>query len=505
MSSATAFGKCSNLTPCTLGVNYQSSAPTLTSNRICGHNVTLCTLGVNYQSSAPTLTSNRLCFSLTICKPGELTITEATLTSDRKCSSGTITNHADSISAGGIAGIIISIIAMGAMLFFLGRRLGMKDQRRIEEAEMEVLVARAESEESQAAVQRIRAAWEIVSDDVQMLAKLAEGTFGVVWKGRWGNQTVAIKVLKTPLDQDADGVENSGTEDFQKECETLQTIKHPNLIVFFGAGINDDGTAFMVTEFMAGGSLRTALQNRLVRLDWSTRVKIARHVAAGMRHLHKLSIVHRDLKSDNCLLDSEYNAKVADFGTSKTLFDGRKEVNTAAAANVDGSASMTKAVGTQLWMAPEVFVGKSDYGPEIDVYSFGVIMWELVTRKTPWCELDAETYIDQFRKLDAALLEGRRPSVPGGFEDEHPVYNSTMQLCWSTDPKSRPSFDAVVFMLKTVPVPAVAVQGKRVSFDDEGERAGSPQRQNAWRFATVSGAALQVGEKEPKSGADIYE
>jgi serine/threonine protein kinase len=114
-----------------------------------------------------------------------------------------------------------------------------------------------------------------------------------------------------------------------------------------------------------------------------------------MEHLHRLSIVHRDLKSDNCLLDDRFNAKVADFGTSRSMQSGVRQTIVAAAVAEPHSASMTRAVGTQLWMAPEVFFGSTTYGAEVDVYSFGIIMWELATRKNPWYELGAETYIDQ--------------------------------------------------------------------------------------------------------------
>jgi serine/threonine protein kinase len=118
---------------------------------------------------------------------------------------------------------------------------------------------------------------------------------------------------------------------------------------------------------MAGGSLRVALGDPLKAIDWLVRVRIARHVADGMRHLHGVRIVHRDLKSDNVLLDGELNAKVADFGTSQML--GAIGAAGVPATTASGSASMTRAVGTQLWMAPEVFFGHSTYGPEVDVYS----------------------------------------------------------------------------------------------------------------------------------------
>jgi serine/threonine protein kinase len=113
---------------------------------------------------------------------------------------------------------------------------------------------------------------------------------------------------------------------------------------------------------MTEGSLRAVLDDPLVVLQWSVRVKIAQGIASGMEHLHTiLSIVHRDLKSPNCLLSGgdTLSVKVADFGTSRCMAVNLKNVEAVTAASVvgAGSASMTRAVGTALWMAPEIFLG----------------------------------------------------------------------------------------------------------------------------------------------------
>lgn len=354
-----------------------------------------------------------------------------------------------------VGGVILCF--MSACVFVtIGRWQGERSRRRVEESELQLVSARQENAESQATVQRMLSAWQIPAAHITLQRLLAEGAYGSVWKGLWGSQPVAIKVLKRRADDELDP---HSAEDFRKECEALQAIKHPNLILFFGAGTTEDGKSFMVTEFLAGGSLRTALCTEPhMPMVWSLRVRIACQIAEGMRYLHSLSMVHRDLKSDNVLLDSDLNAKVADFGTSRVLSVARKvsdDVETHV-STVGGSlsATMTKGVGTQLWMAPEVFFGHSKYGPEVDVYSFGIIMWELATRKVPWYELEAPDYITQFRLLDEALKEGRRPSLPDGFEAEHGVYVATMRKCWATEPTARPSFENVVFSLSLVVSPA---------------------------------------------------
>jgi serine/threonine protein kinase len=433
-----------------------------------------------------------------------------------------------------IAGIIVGVVIFFALssvaLFAVGRRLGAKDRKLVDEAEMQLLSARQESAESKATVRRILAAWEIPAEHITFLQQLAEGSYGAVWKGLWGSQPVAIKVLKGTVDDEL------GAEDFRKECETLQSIKHPNLLVFFGAGTTADGKAFMVTEFMSGGSLRRVLHDPLTTIDWLVRVRIAQQIAAGMRHLHSLSIVHRDLKSDNVLLNGELHAKVgharrarpqfprplsriqllsmhvsrhtltifvclltyqiADFGTSKIMSAIESHAGpeaTAVGAN-DGSVTMTKAVGTQLWMAPEVFFGQSRYGSEVDVYSFGIIMWELATRKNPWYELDAQDYITQFRLLDAALRDGRRPTLPNGFEAEHAVYAATLRKCWATDPSARPSFEAVMFSLALVPSATARPPEGAVSLVDPQPTS---RHVREGLYATVGDAQMRTHSNAP--------
>ena len=108
---------------------------------------------------------------------------------------------------------------------------------------------------------------------------------------------------------------------------------------------------------------------------------------------------------------------------------------------------MTKGAGTLLWMAPEVFAGGSRYGPEVDVYSFGVIMWELLTRRLPWDEIEAIDRHRFMRELEQALVSGRRPAVAAEVEQLHPGFVAVMRGCWATEPRDRPGFEAVSLSL----------------------------------------------------------
>jgi serine/threonine protein kinase len=116
---------------------------------------------------------------------------------------------------------------------------------------------------------------------------------------------VAVKLLKKKyIANDCDpeyasafaALDAEAAEEFEKETATLRSIKHPSLLIFFGAGTADDGRLFMATEYLRLGALRGVLLDHSRKVDWDTRNRIALQVASGCAHLHSLSIVHRDLK-----------------------------------------------------------------------------------------------------------------------------------------------------------------------------------------------------------------
>ena len=194
-------------------------------------------------------------------------------------------------------------------------------------------------------------------------------------------------------------------------------------------------------------------------LDWATvRRRMAAEIAAGMAHLPSLSIVHRDLKSDNRLYDGHFlknvflgfllNTEVADFGASKltqaTKSDGRRPVYEGSLLGAETGTmitttqaehraqTMTKGAGTPLWMAPEVLAGSSRYGPR-GGRLLGIIMWELLTRREPWDEIETSSRMEFSRKLDQALASGRWPAVAAEVEQSFPECVALMRQCWATD------------------------------------------------------------------------
>jgi hypothetical protein len=234
---------------------------------------------------------------------------------------------------------------------------------------------------------------------------LGQGAYGEVWSGRLqpANRAVAIKVLRTTVDNDGDSINPNFIREFQNECEFLQSVNNPHLVKFYACGAFKGGDRFIVTELLSLGSLEVVLHDRTRDLTWQTRASIALQVALGMEHLHKRRVMHRDLKSANIVLDETLKAKVCDFGLARfsrpvryhvvhSSFTGvtrllpnveggvetvvnkhsaTKSLSMAfdvAVSIEDANGTMTKAAGTLLWMAPEIFRGDTHYSRAVDVY-----------------------------------------------------------------------------------------------------------------------------------------
>ena len=159
--------------------------------------------------------------------------------------------------------------------------------------------------------------WCIDESDVNKERVLGQGKFGKVFAGTLNGRKVAVKVLFAGalVDEDGDLVNPNASEDFLKECAALRRVNSPYLITFVGFGTTAEGSGFIVTELLAGGSLEDVLHDPERKLPWPTRIKIGLQVAFGMEHLHRRHMLHRDLKADNCFVDSAMRVKVADFGT----------------------------------------------------------------------------------------------------------------------------------------------------------------------------------------------
>jgi len=239
---------------------------------------------------------------------------------------------------------------------------------------------------------------------------------------------------------------NVGSGERSRHCESLtHSISHPNLVKCFEATTKPP--FLIVSEFCAGGSLFDIIHDSTVQITWSQRLKILLDVAKGMEYLHSQSpiIVHRDLKSCNVLLTKaltstkqQPHAKVADFGLSRLL-----------EPSVSPSMMMTKCVGTWRWMAPEVFFS-TDYDERIDVFSFGLLLFEVLTREVPYADKWPVNGLAVNPRIGFIIINGHRPNI-NLVEAGCPTnVVALMEQCWDGDPCCRPAFPSVRWQLQNL-------------------------------------------------------
>eukprot|EP01104_Vermistella_antarctica_P012308 TRINITY_DN3540_c0_g1_i2.p1 TRINITY_DN3540_c0_g1~~TRINITY_DN3540_c0_g1_i2.p1 ORF type:complete len:764 (+),score=118.30 TRINITY_DN3540_c0_g1_i2:1890-4181(+) len=259
--------------------------------------------------------------------------------------------------------------------------------------------------------------WYIYADDVSISRKVGSGGFGDVYRGSWRGTTVAVKKMHAWYEE----LNENALDEFLKEMTIMSVLRHPNVVLFIGASL-EPPDHLLLTEYVALGSLRDVLDNQRIRLPWPLRVRMMSDAAKGMLYLHKQNppIIHRDLKSPNLLVTSEFVVKVADFGLARDT----------------SNVTMTRAVGTPMWTAPEVLT-KNTYDEKADVFSFGIVMWEVLTREVPYEEANGFEILLE-------VTNGSRPTVPQHYETEHPLFVALMRRAWSHEPSDRPSFDVVL-------------------------------------------------------------
>lgn len=260
--------------------------------------------------------------------------------------------------------------------------------------------------------------WEIQWEDLDIGERIGIGSYGEVYHADLDGTEVAVKKF---LDQDFSG---DALAQFKSEVEIMLRLRHPNVVLFMGA-ITRPPHLSILTEFLPRGSLYRLLHRANIRLDEKRRLRMALDVAKGMNYLHTSHpiIVHRDLKSPNLLVDRHWVVKVSDFGLS------RMKHHT--------FLSSKSCAGTPEWMAPEV-LRNEPANEKCDVYSFGVILWELTTTRIPWEGLNP------MQVVGAVGFQNRRPEIP---EDVNPAVAQIIRDCWQTEPHLRPSFSQLMSRL----------------------------------------------------------
>lgn len=254
-------------------------------------------------------------------------------------------------------------------------------------------------------------------NDVIIQKEIGKGNFGVVRKGKWKNNEVALKSISSHNDTTQD--------DFIEELSLLVKFSHPNVITCYGVHIDLEGTLYMVTEFMHKGDLLSLLSKENMADD--ELYKFIDQISSGMAYLHEKDVIHRDLACRNVLISKHGVAKVSDFGMSRIGSDIYVSEN-------------TKQFPIR-WCAPETIQNRK-YSQKTDIYSFGVVMWEVLTRGGhPYANID--------KNVDAAdlIVKGKHLVLPDKYENTK--YGILCYQCFTMDESSRPSFDMISNFLTT--------------------------------------------------------
>ncbi|CAN4095470.1 unnamed protein product [Withania somnifera] len=250
-----------------------------------------------------------------------------------------------------------------------------------------------------------------------------------MFKGSFHNQEVAIKVLKAGcLNEDVQ-------RDFAQEVYILRKVHHKNVVQFIGACTKPPRLC-IITGFMCGGSLYNFLHKKKGFFRLPALLKVAIDVSKGMSYLHQSKIIHRDLKTANLLMDENQVVKVADFGVARVQVQ---------------SGVMTAETGTYRWMAPEV-IGHRPYDRKADVFSFGIVLWELLTGKLPY------EFLTPLQAAVAVVQKGLRPTIP---THTHPMLVELLEKCWQQDPGLRPEFSEILDILQHMTVKIVEEEKSR--------------------------------------------
>lgn len=268
---------------------------------------------------------------------------------------------------------------------------------------------------------------KIAEDEITLVEQKGAGCFGTVWAGKCRGANVAIKIPKNQ-----EGLTEKKIQEFVKEVEIMSKIFHPNVTLFMGACL-EPGKVMIVTELLQNNV--EELLRSTIPLSLTDRIRMARDAARGMAWLHGSNpkIIHRDLKTSNLLFvehEGTYTIKVCDFGLSQ-LLEG------------DDSQDKKNAIGSPLWMAPEV-MQKKPFNERADVYSFGIMLWEFYTRKAPFPH---HRDFEEFKQ--AVAVKDERPEIPPECEAS---LVSLMKKCWHKDPDRRPPFPRVAKYLEKIMV-----------------------------------------------------
>ena len=236
-------------------------------------------------------------------------------------------------------------------------------------------------------------------------------------------QEVAMKELLFSISD----LQDTSLQDFLVEIKLMSALQNDHIVQFLGVVIAPNrNKLYLVTELMHLGNLRDVLDRKGENLPWNLRLKLAKDAAKGMSYLHSRKLIHRDLKPQNLLVNSEWSCKVSDFGISI----------------VSSHTTHMTCIGTPIYMAPEV-LAKDKYSEKADVFSFGVLLVEIYSAMRPYSG-GPFAGMNQAQLMYQIVQNGARPeigSLPAPLQQ-------LVTDCWAEDIRLRPSFPEIVVRLR---------------------------------------------------------
>ncbi|XP_074330633.1 L-type lectin-domain containing receptor kinase IX.1-like [Apium graveolens] len=346
------------------------------------------------------------------------------------------------VVVGLVVGVLACIVLTGAaFLWFKAKR----NQKAVNNMEKDVPMVPYEFENETGPK---KYSYETLSTSTKNFAeaeKIGQGGFGGVYKGFLSqlNSYVAVKRISKGSKQ--------GIKEYASEVKIISRVRHRNLVQLIG-WCHEEKELLLVYEFMPNGSLDSHLFKDNMFLTWMMRYNIARGLASALLYLHKeweQCVLHRDVKSSNIMLDSDFNAKLGDFGLAR-LVDHGKEIET------------TLLAGTMGYMAPEyVMTGRAS--KETDVYSFGIVALEIASGRKPINPRgkQGEVLLVEFvweLYGQGKILEAADPKLSADFDEKELTCLLIVGLwCAHPDHKLRPSIRQAIQVLNfEAPLPSIA-------------------------------------------------
>eukprot|EP00002_Diphylleia_rotans_P028666 TRINITY_DN5792_c0_g1_i11.p1 TRINITY_DN5792_c0_g1~~TRINITY_DN5792_c0_g1_i11.p1 ORF type:complete len:980 (+),score=180.67 TRINITY_DN5792_c0_g1_i11:1419-4358(+) len=262
--------------------------------------------------------------------------------------------------------------------------------------------------------------WKIDFSDLQLGSSICHMPYGECFRAKFRSADVVARVIN--LQKTTDLIKY-----FETESASLFTLRHQNVVLFLGATLDYSMPLYFVTEALPRGNLFDLIHNPSVELDPRKVNKMASSIVQGMLYLHSLvpSILHLSLSSMNVMVEEEYNLKIGEIGFNRFKNDER----------------CAQKVSMPSWISPEILLsGRAS--KQSDVYSFGIIFWEMITRQIPYPNLTPAQIIS------GVTMEGIRPEVPTTCPIE---YSKVFAACWPHNPTHRQTFSEIAILVQAIP------------------------------------------------------